>query len=79
MVDFAAGFTELGSVHVGPVPLPVIITAVHYALCQLLLNRTRIGVLLLGPIFVILNFERGQGTFQLNSFWRNLIRGHSCW
>ncbi len=160
MVDFAAGFTELGSVHVGPVPLPVIITAVLYAICALLLNRTRfgrhvlaiggneeaarlagipvgrtlllvygmsgalaglagvflaalsfsgsptgaigwelsaiaavvvggtlltggvgsvgstlIGVLLLGLIFVILNFERGQGTFQLNSFWENLIRG----
>jgi ribose transport system permease protein len=31
--------------------------------------------LLLGLIFVILNFERGQGTFQLNPFWENFIRG----
>ena len=33
------------------------------------------GVLLLGLIFVTLNFERGQGTFQLNSYWENFIRG----
>ncbi len=32
-------------------------------------------MLLLGLIFVTLNFERGQGTFQLNSFWENFIRG----
>ncbi len=160
MVDFSKGFTELGMVHLGPVPLPVAITAVLYFLGALLLNRTRfgrhvlaiggneeaarlagipvgrtlaavyamsgalaglagaflaalsfsgsptgalgwelsaiaavvvggtlltggvgsvgntlIGVLLLGLIFVTLNFERGQGTFQLNSFWENVIRG----
>ncbi|MCA9877778.1 MAG: ABC transporter permease, partial [Thermomicrobiales bacterium] len=43
MVDFAAGFTQLGSAQVGPVPLPVIITAVLYAVCAVLLNRTRFG------------------------------------
>lgn len=160
MVDFAKGFTQLGMIRIGPVPLPVLITAVLYALGMLLLNRTRfgrhvlaiggseeaarlagipvaktlivvyamsgalaglagaflaalsfsgsptgaigwelsaiaavvvggtlltggigsvgstlIGVLLLGLIFVTLNFERGQGTFQLNSFWENFIRG----
>ncbi len=160
MVDFAKGFTQLGMIHLGPVPLPVLITAVLYGLGMLLLNRTRfgrhvlaiggneeaarlagipvartlvvvyamsgalaglagaflaalsfsgsptgaigwelsaiaavvvggtlltggigsvgstlIGVLLLGLIFVTLNFERGQGTFQLNSFWENFIRG----
>ena len=32
-------------------------------------------MLLLGLIFVTLNFERGQGTFQLNPFWENFIRG----
>jgi ribose transport system permease protein len=38
-------------------------------------GSTLIGVLLLGLIFVTLNFERGQGTFQLNSYWENVIRG----
>ena len=160
MVDFAHGFTQLGMLRVGPVPLPVLITAVLYILGALLLNRTRfgrhvlaiggneeaarlagipvgrtlvvvyamsgalaglagvflaalsfsgsptgaigwelsaiaavvvggtlltggvgsvgstlVGVLLLGLIFVTLNFERGMGTFQLNSFWENFIRG----
>lgn len=160
MVDFAQGFPQLGMIHVGPVPLPVAITAVLYVLGAILLNRTRfgrhvlaiggneeaarlagvpiertlvvvyamsgalaglagaflaalsfsgsptgaigwelsaiaavvvggtlltggvgsvgstlIGVLLLGLIFVTLNFERGQGTITLNAFWENLIRG----
>ncbi|MCC7023693.1 MAG: ABC transporter permease [Thermomicrobiales bacterium] len=160
MVDFSQGFTRLGMIHLGPVPLPVVITGVLYAMCAVLLNRTRfgrhvlaiggneeaarlagipiertlllvyamsgalaglagaflatlsfsgsptsavgwelsaiaavvvggtlltggvgsvgstlIGVLLLGLIFVTLNFERGQGTFQLNAFWENFIRG----
>jgi galactofuranose transport system permease protein len=160
MVDFQQGFTQLGMIHLGPVPLPVAITAVLFAFGAVLLNRTRfgrhvlaiggneeaarlagipidrtliavygmsgalaglagaflaalsfsgsptgaigwelsaiaavvvggtlltggvgsvgstlIGVLLLGLIFVTLNFERGQGTFQLNSFWENFIRG----
>lgn len=160
MVDFAQGFTQLGMIHIGPVPLPVIITAVLYVIGAILLDRTRfgrhvlaiggneeaarlagipvgrtlfivygmsgalaglagaflaalsfsgsptggigwelsaiaavvvggtlltggvgsvgntlVGVLLLGLIFVTLNFERGQGTFQLNSFWENFIRG----
>jgi ribose transport system permease protein len=160
MVDFQQGFTQLGMIHLGPLPLPVAITAVLFAVGVVLLNRTRfgqhvlaiggneeaarlagipidrtlivvygmsgalaglagaflaalsfsgsptgaigwelsaiaavvvggtlltggvgsvgstlIGVLLLGLIFVTLNFERGQGTFQLNSFWENFIRG----
>jgi ribose transport system permease protein len=160
MVDFAQGFPQLGMIHLGPVPLPVVITGVLYLLGAILLNRTRfgrhvlaiggneeaarlagipiartliavyamsgvlaglagaflaalsfsgsptsaigwelsaiaavvvggtlltggvgsvgstlVGVLLLGLIFVALNFERGQGTFQINAFWENLIRG----
>jgi ribose transport system permease protein len=38
-------------------------------------GSTLIGVLLLGLIFVTLNFERGLGTIQLSSFWENVIRG----
>ena len=160
MVNFAQGFPALGMARVGPVPLPVAITAVLYLIGAILLNRTRfgrhvlaiggneeaarlagipvgrtllvvyamsgalaglagvflaalsfsgsptgaigwelsaiaavvvggtlltggigsvgstlVGVLLLGLIFVTLNFERGQGTFELNSFWENFIRG----
>ena len=160
MVDFAQGFPQLGMIHIGPVPLPVLITALLYIVAAVLLNATRfgrhvlaiggneeaarlagipigrtlvvvyamsgalaglagaflaalsfsgspigaigwelsaiaavvvggtlltggvdsvgstlVGVLLLGLIFVTLNFERGQGTFQLNSFWENVIRG----
>lgn len=160
MVDFAQGFPQLGMIHLGPAPLPVVITAVLYVVGIVLLNRTRfgrhvlaiggneeaarlagipvertlivvyamsgalaglagaflaalsfsgpptgaigwelsaiaavvvggtlltggvgsvgntlIGVLLLGLIFVTLNFERGQGTITLNAFWENLIRG----
>lgn len=160
MVDFAQGFPQLGMIHLGPVPLPVAITAVLYLLGAILLDQTRfgrhvlaiggneeaarlagipvertlvvvyamsgalaglagaflaalsfsgsptgaigwelsaiaavvvggtlltggvgsvgstlIGVLLLGLIFVTLNFERGQGTITLNAFWENLIRG----
>ena len=43
MVDFAQGFTQLGMLHLGPVPLPVLITAVLYVLGALLLNYTRFG------------------------------------
>ncbi len=160
MVDFARGFPQLGMMHIGPVPLPVLITGLLYVVAAILLNATRfgrhvlaiggneeaarlagipigrtlvvvyamsgalaglagaflaalsfsgspigaigwelsaiaavvvggtlltggvgsigstlVGVLLLGLIFVALNFERGQGTFQLNSFWENVIRG----
>ena len=160
MVDFAKGFPQLGMLHFGPVPWPLAITAVLYAIGVILLNQTRfgrhvlaiggneeaarlagipvartllvvyamsgalaglagaflaalsfsgsptgaigwelsaiaavvvggtlltggvgsvgstlIGVLLLGLIFVTLNFERGMGTFQLSSFWENVIRG----
>ena len=43
MVDFAHGFTELGMLRVGPVPVPVFVTAVLYLLGVLLLNFTRFG------------------------------------
>src|ERR687889_1925279 len=43
MVDFAQGFTELGTLHLGPVPMPVLITVVLYILGALLLNYTRFG------------------------------------
>jgi len=36
---------------------------------------TLAGVLLLGLIFNVLNFERGLGTFEITPFWENLIRG----
>lgn len=160
MVDFQQGFTQLGTIRLGPVPLPVVITAALYVAGAILLDQTRfgrhvlaigggeeaarlagipvartlvvvysmsgalaglagaflaalsfsgsptgaigwelsaiaavvvggtlltggvgsvwstlVGVLLLGLIFVTLNFERGQGTFQLNSFWESFIRG----
>jgi ribose transport system permease protein len=160
MVDFAQGFPQLGMIHIGPVPLPVIITAILYVIGAIFLNFTRfgrhvlaiggneeaarlagipiertlilvyamsgalaglagaflaalsfsgsptgaigwelsaiaavvvggtlltggvgsvgstlVGVLLLGLIFVALNFERGLGTFQLSAFWENFIRG----
>jgi ribose transport system permease protein len=43
MVDFKAGFPQLGMAHVGPVPVPVIVVAVLYILGSLLLNFTRFG------------------------------------
>ena len=43
MVDFQAGFTQLGMAHVGPVPMPVLICAVLYVLGALVLNFTRFG------------------------------------
>lgn len=36
---------------------------------------TLVGVLLLGLIFTVLNFERGTGLFVINAYWENLIRG----
>ena len=38
-------------------------------------GTTLVGVLLIGLIFNILNFERGLGIFQLNVYWENVIRG----
>ena len=38
-------------------------------------GSTLVGVLLLGLLFNVLNFERGLGTLQLSVFWDNLIRG----
>ncbi|HYO30511.1 MAG TPA: hypothetical protein VER37_08045, partial [Thermomicrobiales bacterium] len=39
------------------------------------IGGTLAGVLLLGLIFNVLNFERGFGTFEINPFWENVIRG----
>jgi len=39
------------------------------------IGGTLAGVLLLGLIFNVLNFERGLGTFEINPFWENVIRG----
>lgn len=36
---------------------------------------TLAGVLLLGILFNILNFENGMGTFSLSAYWQNVIRG----
>ena len=41
-------------------------------------GSTLVGVLLLGLIFVTLNFERGQGTFQLNPSGRISFAARSC-
>ncbi len=38
-------------------------------------GTTLVGVLLIGLIFNVLNFERSMGTFQLNVYWENVIRG----
>lgn len=36
---------------------------------------TLVGVLLLGLIFNILNFENGRGTISLSAYWQSVIRG----
>ena len=36
---------------------------------------TFVGVLLLGLVFNILNFENGQGVISLSSYWQSVIRG----
>jgi ribose transport system permease protein len=33
------------------------------------------GVLLLGLIFTILNFENGMGWISLSAYWQSVIRG----
>ncbi len=38
-------------------------------------GTTLVGVLLLGLIFNELNFERSKGTFNLTTYWENVIRG----
>lgn len=38
-------------------------------------GTTLVGVLLIGLIFNVLNFERGRGTFDINVYWENVIRG----
>lgn len=39
------------------------------------LASTATGVLVLWLIFVVFKFDRGQGTFQVNSSWENANRG----
>ncbi len=36
---------------------------------------TLVGVLLLGLIFNLLNFENGRGTISLSAYWQSVIRG----
>ncbi|MGI8477963.1 MAG: ABC transporter permease [Thermomicrobiales bacterium] len=38
-------------------------------------GTTLVGVLLLAFLFNALNFERGRGTFDINIYWENVIRG----
>ncbi|SMB79644.1 ABC transporter permease [Deinococcus hopiensis] len=38
-------------------------------------GSTLVGVLLLGIIFNILNFENGRGTLTLSAYWQSVIRG----
>ncbi len=38
-------------------------------------GTTLVGVLLLGLIFNILNFENGQGVISLSPYWQSVIRG----
>lgn len=38
-------------------------------------GTTLVGVLLLGLLFNVLNFESGRGTFNVTVYWQNVIRG----
>ena len=38
-------------------------------------GATLVGVLLLGLIFNILNFENGRGSISLSAYWQSVIRG----
>jgi ribose transport system permease protein len=38
-------------------------------------GATLAGVLLLGLIFNILNFENGRGSISLSAYWQSVIRG----
>jgi galactofuranose transport system permease protein len=38
-------------------------------------GATLVGILLLGLIFNILNFENGYGLFSLSAYWQSVIRG----
>src|ERR671938_737242 len=38
-------------------------------------GATLVGVLLLGLIFNILNFENGRGVISLSPYWQSVIRG----
>ncbi|MFB9993165.1 ABC transporter permease [Deinococcus oregonensis] len=39
------------------------------------IGSTLVGVLLLGVIFNVLNFENGRGTISLTVYWQSVIRG----
>jgi ribose transport system permease protein len=38
-------------------------------------GATLVGVLLLGVIFTIINFENGEGLFSLDAYWQTVVRG----
>jgi ribose transport system permease protein len=38
-------------------------------------GTTLVGVILLGLIFNVLNFENGKGVISLSSYWQTVIRG----
>jgi ribose transport system permease protein len=38
-------------------------------------GTTLVGVILLGLIFNMLNFENGKGVISLSSYWQTVIRG----
>jgi ribose/xylose/arabinose/galactoside ABC-type transport system permease subunit len=38
-------------------------------------GATLVGVMLLGLIFNILNFENGRGLISLSAYWQSVIRG----
>ena len=39
------------------------------------MGTTLAGVLLLGVVFTILNFENGKGWISLSAYWQSVIRG----
>src|SRR5215210_7266009 len=39
------------------------------------IGATLVGVMLLGLIFNILNFENGRGFISLSAYWQSVIRG----
>ncbi|MBL6454631.1 hypothetical protein JMJ55_04800 [Belnapia sp. T6] len=46
-----------------------------FAIAATVVGGTLAGVLLLGLIFNILNFENGRGTISLSVYWQSVIRG----
>src|SRR5918994_216708 len=69
-VSYESGFTELGQGDFLGFPIPAWI-----APAADLVGSTLAGVLLLGLIFNILNFENGLGWISLSAYWQSVIRG----